>query len=216
MIFQTSSIELMQYLLPISAKTRWRFWFLNVRLFYIMQPMLLIWFHKKIVRSNTSQNQLPRKHTKRPWFNSECQRLRSQYRRAKNHIRRVNDVESFQFLHDASKAYKKCLNKHFTDYKKDFIKKLRSLKKSDPKSYWSLLYKADGNNSGTIHKISLEVFAEHFKKLNTVPEEKVGVLPEVDPANVSGFNLELNAEITEQEVLHSLKNWNWTRHVPLI
>ena len=67
-----------------------------------------------------------------------------------------------------------------------------------------MLNKADGNNSGAIHKISLEVFAEHFKKLNTVQEEKLGVLPEVDPANVSGFNLELNAEITEQEVLHSL------------
>lgn len=32
----------------------------------------------------------------------------------------------------------------------------------------------------------------------------MGVLPEVDPANVSEFNLELNAEITEQEILQSL------------
>ena len=60
---------------------------------------------QKIVRSNTSQNQLPRKHTKRPWFNAECQRLRSQYRRSKNHKRRVNNV----FLQDASKAYKNVL-----------------------------------------------------------------------------------------------------------
>ena len=32
----------------------------------------------------------------------------------------------------------------------------------------------------------------------------MGVLPEVDPTNVSGLTWELNAEITEQEVLHSL------------
>ena len=53
--------------------------------------------------------------------------------------------------------------------KKDFIKKLRGLKNSDAKAYWKMLNKFDGSKHDTAQKLSLEVFAEHFKKLNTVP-----------------------------------------------
>ena len=70
------------------------------------------------------------------------------------------------FVHNASKVYKKCIKKQFSLYKKDFIDKLRSLKHSDPKSYWSLLNKADNSRSQVMQKVSLETFAEHFKKLN--------------------------------------------------
>ena len=105
----------------------------------------------KIIRS------LKSKPVQRPWFNNECHRLRSQYKRAKNLRNRVNNVENYNFVHNASKAYKKCINKHFNMYKKDFITKLRSLKHSDPKkSYWSLLNKADSSRSGVIQKVSLE------------------------------------------------------------
>ena len=50
----------------------------------------------------------------------------------------------------------------------------------------------------------MDTFAEHFRKLNTIPTENSDIIPEVDPAKVSEYNLELNAEITEQEVLMSL------------
>lgn len=70
-----------------------------------------------------------RKSTVRPWFNNECRKMQQQYRRAKNIRRRINDAENFAALNDASKAYKKCLKKKFFDYKKEFIKKLRGLKK---------------------------------------------------------------------------------------
>ena len=59
--------------------------------------------------------------------------MRQHYRRAKNVRRRVNDNENFHALNDASKAYKKCLNNHFKEYKNEFVKKLRNLKTSDPK-----------------------------------------------------------------------------------
>ena len=140
----------------------------------------------------------------KPWFNNECRRLRIQYRRAKNHKRRVNNVENFQFLHNASKDYKKCLNKHLNEYKKDFIKKLRSLKSSYPKAYLNILNKSSGCSSNIAQKVSLDTFAEHFRKLNTISTENSDMIPEVDPAKVSEYNLELNAEITEQEVLMSL------------
>lgn len=158
------------------------------------------------IRATPTRKQVSRNSTKRPWFNTECQRLRLQYRRTKNHRRRVNDVENFQFLTEASKAYKKCINKHFNDYKKDFIKKLRALKNSDAKAYWKLLNKSDSSNKSTIQKVSLAAFADHFKKLNTVSSENSDMVPEVDPSKVSEFNFELNDEITEQEVLKSINN----------
>ena len=158
----------------------------------------------KTVTSRVASKFDSRKVHKKPWFNDECRRLRIQYRRAKNHKRRVNNVENFQFLHNASKDYKKCINKHLNEYKKDFIKKLRSLKNSDPKAYWNLLNKSSGCSSNIAQKVSLDTFAEHFRKLNTIPTENSDMIPEVDPAKVSEYNLELNAEITEQEVLMSL------------
>ena len=158
----------------------------------------------KTARSPINPKRVSRKAAKKPWFNDECRRHRLQYRRTKNHRRRVNNAENFQFKQEACKANKKCLNKHFNDYKKDFIKKLHSLKNSDPKAYWNLLNKTDSDNSRTIQKVSLDAFAEHFRKLNTISTENTGVEPEVNPLRVSEYNFELNAEITEQEVLKSI------------
>ena len=88
-----------------------------------------------------------------------------QYRCAKNHRRLVNNVENFLSLTEACKAYKKCINKQFNEYKKTFINKLRSLKNADPKAYWKLLNKVNGSNASIIQKVSLESFAKHFKKV---------------------------------------------------
>ena len=111
-------------------------------------------------------NRVERKHNsvKRPWFNANCQKLHLQYRRLKNHRRRVNELENYRLLSNASMDYKKCLNQHFNAYKKDFIKKLCALKNSDAKAYWKLLNKSDSSNSNTIQKVSLATFADHLKK----------------------------------------------------
>ena len=109
-------------------------------------------------------------------------------------------------MHDASKGYKNCLHTHFTLYKKDFIKKLRGLNNSDPKAYWKVLNKFDGSKHDTAQKLSLEVFAEHFKQLNTVPRGDTDSFSIVDPAQVSNFNIELNSSITEQEVLKCINS----------
>ena len=44
------------------------------------------------------------------------------------------------------------------------------MKNSDPKAYRKMLNKFDGSKHDAAQKLSLEVFAEHFKKLNTVPQ----------------------------------------------
>ena len=63
-----------------------------------------------------------RRNITRPWFDHECRRMQLKYRRIENLRRRVSDTENYQALNDASKDYKKCLDKHFISYKKDFIK----------------------------------------------------------------------------------------------
>ena len=117
------------------------------------------------LKSNCKQNTKP---VRRPWFNNECQRLRHQYKWAKNLRHRINNVENNNFVHNASKTYKKCINKQFNLYKKDFIAKLRSLKHSDPKSYWSLLNKADNSSSQVMQKVSLETFCGAFQEIKFV------------------------------------------------
>ena len=132
--------------------------------------------------------------------------MQLKYRRIKNLRRRVSDTNNYQALNDASKDYKKCLHNYFTSYKKYFIKTLRGLKNSDPKAYWKMLNKFDGSKDDTAQKLSLEVFAEHFKKLNTVLHGNTDPFSIVDPAQVSNFNFELNSSITEQKVLKCINS----------
>ena len=147
-----------------------------------------------------------RRSTVRPWFNSDCRKMQRQYRRVKNVCRRMNNAENFITLSDASKAYKKCLKKHFCDYKKEFIKKLRGLKNSDPKAYWKILNKSDSSRATVAQKLSIDLLAEHFRKLNTVSQVESDSFPIIDPALVSEYNFELNSPISEQEVLKSINS----------
>ena len=69
-----------------------------------------------------------------------------------------------------------------------------------------MLNKFDGSKHDTAQKLSLEVFAEHFKKLNAVPQGETDLFSIIDPAHVSNFNFELNSSITEQEVLKCINS----------
>ena len=110
---------------------------------------------------------------------------------------------------NATRAYKRGINKQFSKYRKYFIQKLRSLKTSDPECYWSLLNKANSSSqSKLLQKILLEVFAEHLKKLNTTSEIYDNTYPEIDLTKIIDYNSILNCEITEEKVskcIHKLK-----------
>ena len=84
---------------------------------------------------------------------------------------------------------------------------MRALKNSDPKSYWNLLNKADQSRHETLQKVSLETFAEHFKKLNSAASNHGNNEEsnhDIDLSRISEHNFELNSEITEVEVLKCL------------
>ena len=60
-----------------------------------------------------------------------------------------------------------------------------------------MLNTSDGNKAVLLsQKLSLDIFAEHFKKLNTVSQESDS-FPQIDHAHTSEHNFELNSTISE-------------------
>lgn len=92
----------------------------------------------------------------------------------------------------------------FNEYQKDFIVKLRSLRSTDPKAYWSLLNKGCDKSNTVNQKVadfSFRCFFDHLKNLNNVDNNADVVLSE----NVTEFNSVINEPITTDEI-KSLKN----------
>lgn len=90
---------------------------------------------------------------------------------------------------------KKVLQRMFNEYQKDFIVKLRSLRSTDPKAYWSLLNKGCDKSNTVNQKVadfSFRCFFDHLKNLNNVDNNADVVLTE----NVTEFNSVINEPIT--------------------
>jgi hypothetical protein len=137
------------------------------------------------------------------YFNTDCYMKRREYRKAKKHYKKVRNDNNYNNMVIKSKEYKKTLQKQFKDYQKSFISKLRGLRSTDPKAYWSLLNKNCESGKRVINDVAIDTFHEHFKKLNN---------PEVDPdtqtnfpLNLHEYNSVINQKITEKEVLDAVK-----------
>ncbi|CAG2219780.1 unnamed protein product [Mytilus edulis] len=161
---------------------------------------------KNIVNNNCNRN-IKNCKVKKPWFNQECYTKRKDYHKAKSYNWRVKSVESKNNLIRCSKAYKKVCNLQYNEYRKNFIKKLRNLSQSDPKSYWSLLNKSSNTKTNVLEKISLECFHDHFKKLSNVQHDQNGdFTDDIDCNAVTNLNFELNSVITVDEVVKAIKS----------
>ena len=101
-----------------------------------------------------------------------------------------------------SREYKKILKTQFNEFQKAFISKLRGLRTTDPKSYWSLLNRGCDKGKNVSQKVALDVFFNHFKTLNNVENDIDVVLPE----NVTEYNTVINQSICEQEVVNAIKS----------
>ena len=80
----------------------------------------------------------------------------------------------------------------------NFKQKLRELKSSNPEHYWNLLNTKTKKTSKNVPDINS--FYEHFKFLN---EESI--YPEMQINNNMRSVLELNKEISEEEILQAVK-----------
>ena len=105
------------------------------------------------------------KSNQQTWYNGECAKKRKVYNRARNRYLRVKNELSREDKKRTCKEYRKEIQKAVREEKNNFRKKLKGLKKDDPKSYWKLL---SNRSTSETCPIPLEVLKEHFEKLNEV------------------------------------------------
>ena len=112
-----------------------------------------------------------RKHKKQPWFNTSCEEKRKLFFQAKANDKVLNNEASKVDRQQASKAYKREINKQFRLFNSKMHKKLRVLKNKDPKEYWKILNGSKSEKKAAHAKLKLDTFTEHFKNLNKIDVE---------------------------------------------
>ena len=86
------------------------------------------------------------------------------------------------------KSTKRLYKKQFNEFQKSFVNKLRGLRTSDPKAYWSLLNKGCDKSKTVTQKVALNVIFNHFKELSNMQNDVDIVLPD----NISECNTVIN------------------------
>ena len=144
-----------------------------------------------------------------PWFDTECEKKRKLFFKAKNCNRRARNPEAKEKQREASISYKKQLRMSFRKYQSNFIKKIRNLKSTDPKIFWKIINGSTQERKEVHANISCKTFQEHFQKLGITSkrEESVPVNSDIDPDKENDALFE--ECFTEEEVkrvLRKLKN----------
>ena len=146
-----------------------------------------------------------RKKKHEPWFNKDCETKRKEFFKAKHYHQRVRTGLSQTARTNASKAYKKEINKQFSKYKENFVKKIRNLKHQDPKAFWKIVNGTKQEKKNITETISCEILHDHFKNLaNEFAEQTESSDDFTDQIDES----ELNSLFTESEIkkaIHNLK-----------
>ena len=121
-------------------------------------------------------------------------KFRKQYREDKN-------TENFNLVKKSSTKYKKIIHKAYSEYKKKLISKLRLLQSENPKEYWKII--KGEKKSEVQHKISLDLFKEHFEKL-TLGNESVNVSNTTSELHNMPPDTMLNRPFTHQEIAEAI------------
>ena len=88
-------------------------------------------------------------------------------------------------------------NRHRTLFNRDLTKKLGNLRTKDPKTFWDILSNKRGQEK---QNLSLEVFANFFKKLN-LDTNNTGIKEDIIVPSITRQNSDLDKRITEKEIL---------------
>ena len=123
-----------------------------------------------------------RKHAHQMWYNDACEISRRVYVKFKNKYRKLQTNNNLNILRKSGRKYKKEINKALKTYKQKVINTIRVLKITNPREYWNLIN--DRKSQKTFNDISLEVFHDHFKKMNQaeIDETEINIpVVNVDP-----------------------------------
>ena len=143
-----------------------------------------------------------RKHAHKVWYNDACEKSRREYVEFKNKYRKLQTTNNLNILRKSGRKYKKEINKALKTYKQKVINKIRVPKTTNPRKYWNLIN--DRKSQKTFNNISLEVFHDHFKKMNQVEIDETEI-------NIPVVNVDplFNDHVTTDEMLklvRTLKN----------
>ena len=145
----------------------------------------------------------------RPWMDEDCFKLRNEYYKAKNKLKRNNENKSAS--NKLCKDYKKKLARVKKEYYKDVKCHLRNLKSNNSRDYWNYINNASRKKQET-DSIPLPRLANYFKHLSdsAVNDDNHDTMhDDNDNTKYDDFTYLLNNKITIDElnnVLLTLKN----------
>ena len=117
--------------------------------------------YKELRRVNSKKNGEIKKKSP-PWFDKECVEKRRDYYKMKNYLKRKG---AKAVCNKKAKEFKKFIKNKEKCYFKQLNMKIRSLRSSNSKEYWSLLNRsAEGKK--TFSTLCLQTFMDHFKQLS--------------------------------------------------
>ena len=107
----------------------------------------------------------------KPWFDSNCKKLRSKYFRLKN-LLKLNKTFNRKQISDElkKKNYKKELKKAKTQYNEILHAKMRNAKVNQPSEYWNIITSLDARKNQI--DIDLNILEEHFRNLSQIQNPK--------------------------------------------
>ena len=152
---------------------------------------------KSTQKTNVKKRQLPHK----PWYDDCCEKSRKNMIKFRKQYRKDKNTDNLNLVNKSSTKYKKIVHKAYSEYKKKIISKLRLLQSENPKEYWKII--KGEKKSEVQHKISLDLFKEHFEKL-ALGNEGVNVSKTTgDPLNMPPDTM-LNSPFTQQEIAEAI------------
>lgn len=147
-----------------------------------------------------------KKSNSRPWFGKECYAAREKFHRAKTLYHRNKTTANKEHFKEKCKLYKQTLSRHFQKYKFTVGIKLRSLRKQNSRTFWTILNRLNQSIDNESDDIGVSVgdMYNHFKDLNTCNFSDEVIVTE-NILNNTESNGILNDGITENEVLCAVK-----------
>ena len=103
-------------------------------------------------------------HSKKVWFNRECELLRKKCITIKNSLKHVCNPQ-YQLFHEHVKQYKNFVSKTNKIYTRKFHSDIRKLKTKNPREFWNVI-KTETKQSQFNDTLFGE-FVDHFRELNS-------------------------------------------------
>ena len=158
--------------------------------------------------SNVKRKRKHRNKSKReikPWFDDRCKELRTEYFKLKNLCRKERKINWKVVLRIKGKELRNYYRKCRTEYERNFHRKIRNLKRSNPKEYWKALNISKKNHATVGSVIGPQKFADYFETLSATTDYKKNN-DALEPDKMFLQNNEiLNASISIEELRNEVR-----------